>query len=200
MQEHRDPQVAGAEIDGCEQRAQRCRKDTLHQHTEGSAGQQIGQVGRAKQQARQQTGFPDPRPAGAETLQQALGNDPAEDELLRHAHQRHAQKEAEDAERRLQLAILGHPEHQLGIQAVTDEHQRIHSHQQPIEKAAAPAAEQVHLTGAAQNDQRHHHAHRLLHSAEEVGVHPFQIHPKEHQCKHNEIGCQQQAAQKQHLG
>ncbi len=60
MQEHHDPQIARAEIDGCKQYAQRSRKDTLHQHAKGSAGQEVGQVGRAKERPDSRQAFQTP--------------------------------------------------------------------------------------------------------------------------------------------
>ena len=46
VQEHRHPQIAGAEVDGGQHHAQRGCKHTLHQHAKGCRAEQIAQVRR----------------------------------------------------------------------------------------------------------------------------------------------------------
>ena len=147
MQENQHPQVARAEVDGRKQHAQRARKHALHQHAKGSAGQDVGQVRPAEEKPGQQAGFPDARTAGAEVLQQGLGDDAPEEKFLRHAHREHPDEIPRDLPAGAQGPVGRHPEQQLAVEGVADHGKGEHAHQDAIEKAAAPAAEQPQPVG-----------------------------------------------------
>ena len=199
MQEYRHPQIAGTEVDRRKKSAQRCCKHALHQHTEGCRTEDIGQVRRTKQHTGQKAGLPHTGAAGAKVLQQGLGNDTAEDEFLGHTHHGHADKEGADACRRLQHAVLRPAQHQRPKGIVANEHQRVHAHQQAIEKAAAAAAQQPSTVCPYQKQHCHHGPHQLLQSAVEVCINGRKIRPKKNQCNGKDKICYEQACQKDHF-
>ena len=126
-------------------------------------------MGRAKVQARQQTGFPDAAPAGAEVLKQGLGDDPPEQKLFGHAHAGHAQQEPHDAPRGQHIALRA-AEQQGVVGVVADECDGVQAHQQTVEEAAAPAAEQADLPGAGQKEAGRQDARRLLQGRQQIVV------------------------------
>ena len=83
---------------------------------------------------------------------------------------------------------------------VPDEKQRVHAHQQPIQKAAAAPPQQVQPAGTGQQQKRHRQPDSLLHRAKQVAVHGVKV--RAHRCQPD--GSQQaehdHAAKEQHLG
>ena len=198
MDEHRHPDVSGAEIDRRQQRTQRGRKDALHQNAQRRTAGEVGQVGRTEVKTRQQAGFPDAGPAGAEVFQKRLGDDAPEQKLFCHTDAGHADKEPHDVPCRQHIALR--PAKQQGVVGVVaDERDGVQAHQQTVEKAAAPAAEQAALPGARQKEPRHQHACCLLHEGQHIIIDGINIPHDEQDEQKRQQRCHEQHPQKQHL-
>ena len=181
VQKDQHPEVAGAEVKGRIQHPQRGGKDALHQHAEGSAGQEIGQMCSAEEEAGQDAGFPNAAAAGSKMLQQGLGDDTPEQKLLRQTDGEHGCKVPEDLRPRPHGLVVRAAKHQLGVEVIADEAQRVHPHQQAIEKAAAPAAHKAQPAGLFQDQHRHPNAEQLLQNRQEIIVQPGDVHSQKSQ-------------------
>ena len=181
VQKHQHPEIARAEVEGRIQHAQRRRENALHQHAEGGTGQEIRQMRSAEEEARHDAGFPDAAPAGAEMFQQSLGNDASEEELFRQTNGEHGREVPENLRPRPHRLVVRAAKHQLGVEVIADKAQRVHSHQQAVEKAAAPAAHKAQLARFFQGQHRHRHAEQLLQHRDEIIVQPGDVHPQKGQ-------------------
>ena len=155
---------------------------------------------RTKQHAGQQAGLPHTGTAGAEVFQQGLGDDAPEDELFRHAHHGHVGQKGANAHSGLQRAILRPAQQQRTKGVVADEYQRVHAHQQAIEKAAAAAAQQPGAICPHQKQHRYQCTHQLLQGAVEVCIQCRKICPEQHQHNGKDQVGDKQACQKDHFG
>ena len=154
---------------------------------------------RAEQHAGHKTGFPHPGAGGAVALQQGLGNDATEHQLLSHAHKDHVQHKGQDAGQRQQRRVRA-VKGQRPNGRIPDEEQRVHTHQQAIEKAAAAAAQQPGTVCPYQKQHRHQCAHQLLQGAVEVCIQCRKICPEQHQHNGKDQVGDKQACQKDHFG
>ena len=142
-------------------------------------------MGAAEQQTRHQAGLPDAAPARAEVLQQRLRDDATEQKFLRDTHQNHIGQKAQDAPERQQRAVFRQAEQDLCVERVRQQGQRIHSHQQAVEEAAAPLSQQLRLAGALQQQHGHADADQLLDAAQQIVVRIVQVKAEQHQQKHH---------------
>ena len=198
MQEHRHPQIAGAEVDGGQHHAQRSRKYTLHQHAKGCRAEQVAQVRRAKQHAGHKAGLPHPGAGGAVALQQGLSNDAPEHQLLSHAHKDHVQHKGQDAGQRQQRRVRA-VKGQRPNGRIPDEEQRVHAHQHSVQKAAAAPVQQLKSAGAGQQQKRHRQPHSLLHRTQQIAIHGVKIRACRCQPDGSQQAEQDHAAKEQHL-
>ena len=132
-------------------------------------------------------------------FQQRLGDHAPESKLFRHAYHHHAEQEGQDAPQRQQRCILRPLEHQRNEEAVADQHQRVHSHQQAVEKAAAPPEQNPCPACLFQHQHHYRRARKLLQGAVEVGVHRGEVRPGEQQNDRKDEIRHEQSAQKQNF-
>ena len=111
----------------------------------------------------------------------------------------HVQQKGQDAGQRQQRRVRA-AKGQRPKGRVPDEEQRVHPHQQPVQKAAAAPAQQIQPAGAGQQQKCHRQPDSFLHRAKQIAVHGVKV--RACRCQHD--GSQQaehdHAAKEQHLG